>query len=207
MATAGTESGERVSKIPIATADVFLGGLMAVSLAIPLAFEQPSYFLFAGSVLAATLYFAVPLSDEFLKGKTSVRSSGNDQLTKSSKSVFQESIRSRKSLWIVLWLLYYVSLEVILFRKVGGLPFIFTVPSLGLVLSMVPICLLLLQRVSGLWKLALLTSAIPTGLLLVVWGSVYALLVVTDASPDYNESQACGSWLCSPVHYPRAYSW
>lgn len=74
MAIAGTLSEEKMAKRLIATTDIILGGLMAVSIASPFVFfeleqavfsselEQAVFFLFVGSVLAPTLFFAVPLT-------------------------------------------------------------------------------------------------------------------------------------------------
>lgn len=167
--------------------DLALSGLLILSLASTFAWEWVGGFVVFGLGLAATTFFAVPLSDAFLKGKASVRNWTKDQSAGSPRAVFQESLRPRRSTWLALGLLYYASLAARFYFFAKGMNFILTVPSVGLVLLMVPSCSLGLRETSELWKLTVLTLALPTVSFLVLWGISYRVMDTFDLWTGYSD--------------------
>lgn len=120
----------------------------------PRAFLGP---LLALPPLTVPFFFLLPLCQAFLNGIAAARDSMRGGSGRSARERFRRVLLPRVCLWLALWAVYFVVLEVYMELVVGGANVIISASCGGLVLGMVASCFVWAPRCTKLWTLALLT--------------------------------------------------
>jgi hypothetical protein len=124
-------------------------------------------------MLAPLLFFVFPLCLAFRNGIASAQDQLSGTAAGSSWTAFGNVMWHRVYLWLVLWIMYFVILDVCLEDVICGYKLTLSVSSMGLILGMVAGCFAWAPRCNRLWTLALLTelTAVPAFVLLFFLGA------------------------------------
>lgn len=156
-------------------------GLCAMMIGSLLALHVMGEHGFLGGVIALPplvlpFFFLLPLCDGFLHGIAAARESMRGGASVSPTASFRQVLRPRMCLWLVLWILYFASLEAYLFKFAGGGNLIVSLPSAGLVLLMVASCLFWAPRCRKRSTLAILTLLTPLLVVLVSYPLAFSFV-------------------------------
>jgi hypothetical protein len=118
---------------------------------------------FALPPLTVPFFFLLLLCQAFLNGIAAARDSMRGGSSRSARERFRRVLLPRVFLWLALWAVYFVVLEVYMELVVGGGNLMASASCGGLVLGMVASCFVWAPRCTKLWTLVLLTvlTALP----------------------------------------------
>ncbi|MHC4857293.1 MAG: TlpA family protein disulfide reductase [Planctomycetota bacterium] len=153
----------KLTGLKIVKSDVVLCLVMCISLILMHIIGEAAIIggLFAIFPFIVPLYFVFPLCGSFFQGIAEARNSSLNNSARSPTQVFRNSLRPRLCLWVALWTIYFVALEIYLYRVVGGGNLVVSVPSIALILMMSASCQLWAPRCKKLYTLILLTLFTP----------------------------------------------
>ena len=106
--------------------------------------------------LVVAALFVIPLCRAFLRGVASGREAMANGAS-SPRASFRRVVWPRGCVWLVLWAVYFVALEVYMGLILGGGSLMTSASCGGLVLAMVASCFVWAPRCRKLWALVLLT--------------------------------------------------
>ena len=160
----------------ITKTDIVLCAIMFASLVVLHVTAEHSLLggLIALPAFAPSFFFVFPLCQAFLDGIASSHDLMHGTARGSPWKSFGKVLWRRMCLWLPLWIVYFVVLELYLENVVGGGNWIASVSSMGLVLGMVAACFVWAPRCKKLWTLALLTglTAVPAFVLFLFLGAL-----------------------------------
>lgn len=150
---------------------VMLASLIAAHVARQCGSGDEFFFLL---LLFPALFFAFPLCRVFSNGIAAARDQMRASAAGSPWKAFDAVLRPRLGRWLVLWIGYFVVLELCLLVAVGGMYLTTSIVGTGQILGMIAACFLWAPRCRKLWTLVLLTAltSVPALILLVFLGAV-----------------------------------
>jgi len=156
--------------------EIALCVLMVVSLVVLHAMGGAELLVVPPLVVSA--FFVIPLCQAFLRGVAC----GREAITTGNgppRTAFWKVLWPRGCIWLALWAVYFIALEVYMGLVLGGGSLMTSASCGGLVLGMVASCFVWAPRCRKLWTLAVLTvlTALP-GLILfcILGGAIIASL-------------------------------